>query len=418
MCGAWLLSLALLFACANPMPPPGGPADEMPPWLTIAVPESASTGHGPVEELRFTFSEKMDRAEAYRWLEIYPDRTINSTSWKGARLAIVKLEQPLPADTVVVVELLPGIQDKHRVPQTRGRTFVFATGDSIYAGEISGSLVLEDEPLGGGVVEIIADGPDTVKLAQRPILRRTVADSSGVWHLRWLPANGDRWLLRAFADDNNDRRQAENEAVRLWPDTLSLTPEQPTLEAGVRIVYKPDTPGELTGVLAGRPDSSGMVMAFLLAIGEADTGYAPALQPAATGIAQTVPDTGAFTLVDAGPGLVRAIFFVDVDGDSLLSALPQPADTLWALEPWALLDSLEVEPGLPSWLPAPVWPDTLTPWAAPVIPDSMAALADSLGAALVDSLGAALADSLGAALVDTLGAALVDTTVAPQPEEH
>jgi len=400
----------------------------------IAVPESASTGHGPIKELRFTFSEKMDRVDAYRWLNIFPDRTISGTSWKGARQAIVKLEEPLPADTVVVVELLPGIQDKHRVPQHRGRTFVFATGDSLYDGEITGSLVLEDQPLGGAVVEIIADGPDTVKLAERPVLRRAVADSSGVWRLRWLPANGDRWLLRAYADDNNDRRQADNEAARLWPDTLRLTPELPALETCVRIIYRPDTPGELTGALAGRPDSSGAVMAFLLTIADTDTGYVPALQPAATGIAQAVPDTGAFILIDAGPGLVRTIFFVDVDGDSLLGALPQPADTLWALEPWALVDSLEVEPGLVSSLPAPVWPDTLTPWAAPVIPDTLSALADSLGAALVDSLGAALVDSLGAALVDSLGAALVDslgaapldtlqaappdTLAAPQPEEH
>ena len=44
---------------------------------------------------------------------------------------------------------------------------------------------------------------------------------------------------------------------------------------------------------------------------------------------------------------MRAIFFVDLDGDSLLSAFGDPADTLWALEPWAMVDSLDVEPGLP-----------------------------------------------------------------------
>ena len=397
------------------MPPSGGPADEVAPWLTIAVPESASTGHGPIKELRFTFSEKMNRTDAYRWLEVYPDRTISGTSWKGARQAIVKFEEPLPADTVVVVELLPGIQDKHKVPQPRGRIFVFATGDSIYDGEITGSLVLEDQPLGGGVVEIIADGPDTLKLAERPVLRRTVADSSGVWRLRWLPATGDGWLLRTYADGNNDRRQADNEAVRLWPDTLRLTVDQRTLDTGVRIVYLPSTPGELTGALVGRPDSSGAVMAFLLTIADTDTGYVPALQPAATGIGQVVPDTGSFTLVEAGPGLVRAVFFVDVDGDSLFGALPQAADTLWALEPWALVDSLEVEPGLVSSLTAPVWPDTLTPWAAPVIPDTTSAWADSLGSAWTDSLGAALADSLSGAPADSLEFAPTDTTAAPQP---
>ena len=42
------------------------------------------------------------------------------------------------------------------VAQPRGRTFVFATGDSIPDGAITGSLVLETAPLGGGVVEACA----------------------------------------------------------------------------------------------------------------------------------------------------------------------------------------------------------------------------------------------------------------------
>lgn len=390
--GAWLVSLALVVAvsqlgsCANPLPPPGGPPDETAPWLAGAVPESASTQQGALAELRFEFSEKMDRTEAYRWLNVYPRRLVRSTSWHGSRVAVVKLAEPLPADTVVVVEILPGMKDNHGVPQPAGRTWVFATGDSLPAGEITGSLVLGDKPLAGAVVELLPDGPDTVRLEQRDVLRRAVADSQGVWRLGWLPAQGDRWLLRTYDDRDRDRRPGDSEAQRLWPDTLRLTEAAPRIDAGLRVLYAPDTPGRLAGALAGRPAVAGPVLAFVLGIAEGDTGYVPTPQAAGSRAGQAVPDSGEFTLTEAGPGLVRAVFFVDLDADSLLSAVPQPADTLWALEPWALIDSLRVEPGLTAQLPSPVWPDTLTRWAAP--PDTTAARPDSLGAAAGDSLAA------------------------------
>lgn len=357
-----------------------------------AFPDSAATGIGPIDELQFGFSEKMDRQDAYRWLTTYPRRTIRSTSWKGARVANVRLDEPLPADTVVVVEVGTGMQDAHRVPQPAGRMFVFATGDSIYDGELTGNLVIQDEPLPDGVVEIIADGPDTLRIEQRPVLRRALTDSTGRWRMPWLPADGHGWLLRAFRDGNNDRRAGEGEAQRLWPDTLRLDPAQRQLDVGLRILYPPDTPGTLEGRLAGRPDLDGVVMALSVAVADDDTGFVPAPQGPAARMAEVVPDTGAFTLTGAGPGLVRAVFFVDLDRDSLWSAVGDTADTLWALEPWALVDSILVEPGLPVGIAAPAWPDTLTPWPAP-------------------PLAPAAADTGGADI------AAPDSVIAPQPEE-
>ncbi|MEZ4388717.1 MAG: Ig-like domain-containing protein [Candidatus Krumholzibacteriia bacterium] len=337
----------------------------MPPWLVAAYPESLATGVGPIDELQLGFSEKMDRQDAFRWLTLYPRRTIRSTSWHGARVATVRLDEPLPADTVVVVEIAPGMRDSHKVPQARGRTYVFATGDSIYDGELTGQLVLDDRPLGGAVVEILAAGPDSVRLEQRPVLRRAMADSGGAWRLPWLPANGDRWLLRAYQDGNHDRRPGENEAQRLWPDTLRLVTAAPRLDTGLRVLYNPTTPGRLRGRLDGRPAAAGPVLAFILAIGEEDTGFVAAPQPQTARAAAAVPDTGAFVLAGAPPGLDRAVFFVDLDGDSLWTAVGDPADTLWALEPWALVDSVAVEPGLETTIAAPVWTDTLTTWPAP-----------------------------------------------------
>ena len=148
---------------------------------------------------------------------------------------------------------------------------------------------------------------------------------------------------------------------------------------GIRTLYQPDAPGSLAGRLEQRPLQPGPVFAFTRKIGEDDPGFTPEPQPARSIAGQAVPDTGDFILEEVGPGLVRAVFFVDIDGDSLLSAVPVPPDSVLYLEPWALVDSLLVEPGLTASMPAPFWPDTLTFWAVPV--DSLApAAADTLDA--------------------------------------
>lgn len=410
--GAWLLlSLALLFACARPEPPGGGPRDEVAPWLVAASPDSGSVGHGPVRVLEFGFSEKMKREEAYRWLETFPPRVVASTSWSGARIARVELEEPLPADTVVVVEIAPGMRDAHEVPQPEGRRWVFATGDSIADGALAGTLMLEDEPLATGVVEIVAARPESIRVAQRPVLRRAATDSSGAWRLAWLSASGEPWLLRAYDDRNRDLRAGENEAQRLWPDTLRLRPEKPMRDLGLRVVYQPSTPGTLRGRLVEPPFVDAPVLAYPTTIAEDDTGFVPAPQPPRAGPAQAVPDTGRFTIVDAGPGLVRALFFADVDGDSLFSAVGDTADSVWTLEPWALVDSVAVDPGLTTGLPAPTWTDTLTTWPAPQV-----ARTDTLAATVADSLRAAAADTAATDTVATDTAATdtaaADTTTA------
>lgn len=378
----------------------------MAPWLVAASPDSGSVGHGPVRVLEFGFSEKMKREEAYRWLETFPPTVVTSTSWSGARIARVELEEPLPADSVVVVEIAPGMRDAHEVPQPQGRRWVFATGDSIPVGALVGALVLEGEPLATGVVEIIAARPESVRVEQRPVLRRAATDSTGAWRLPWLPASGAPWLLRGYDDRNGDLRAGENEAQRLWPDTLRLRPEKPVRDVGMRVVYQPSTPGTLRGRLAEPPPVDAPVLAYPMTIAEDDTGFVPGPQPPRAGPAQAVPDTGRFTIVDAGPGLVRALFFADVDGDSLFSAVGDTADSVWTLEPWALVDSVSVEPGLVAELPAPTWSDTLTTWPAP-----RRARTDTLAATVVDSLREAAGDT-AAADTAAAGSAAADTAAA------
>jgi hypothetical protein len=110
-----------------------------------------------------------------------------------------------------------------------------------------------------------------------------------------------------------------------------------------------------------------------MAIGEEDSGWVPKPQVSPPPQMQVLPADEPVTFDDLEPGLVRLIFFVDADSDSLFTLLPAAAEDSfrWYFEPHALVDSLVVEPGLESPFQFPQFPDTLTPW----VPEAPADLA-------------------------------------------
>ncbi|MCP4572129.1 MAG: Ig-like domain-containing protein [bacterium] len=400
MGSALLLCLVLLTACAVMERPPGGPLDRTPPHVVAVSPDSGSTGLGPIDRLTITFSEKMDRRSATGWLFFFPDQRIRSTKWKGAISAEVLLEEPLPADSVVVVEIAAGLKDAHNVAMKTSRRFPFATGDSLSAGSINGILVMGDTAVTKGVVELYDVPPDTLEYFQQPILRRAATDEQGTFVFDWLPVPGGPWIIRAFLDPDGDRRPGDRSPKRVLRDTLSLSVEHPVLSAGVTTLYPVDTPGRLHAPPFAHFGAVRPVMAWSMAIDDADTGWVPqTVDPAEHPIGFVRPDSLTM-LHDIRPGLNRVGFFVDADGDSAYGPVPdslltasraafawvQPdsaADTTgWYLEPLLLVESPFLEPGLDADL---VMPDTvavIVPWPQPTpdLPDSTAG--DSL--AIVD----------------------------------
>lgn len=369
-CGQ-LLALALCLACATIEAPPGGPVDVTPPRLAAAWPESGRTGLRGVRELALEFSEKVETRDGARLVSLYPPLPIAATHWDGRRRVRLVLADSLPADTVVVVELPARLADAHGVVSTQPRAWPLATADSLPAGEIFGAARLGELPLIGGLVELHAVPPETVRWFQQAPLRRASTDSLGGFRLPWLPVPGGPWLLHVFADGDGDRRRSEDEPSRLVADTLRLAADAPRRELPRVQLYSLRTPGRL---LVALPESSrwdGPVLGWAETIAEGDTGWSPA--PRRARPAWQAAARGQHLSLPAGPGLARAILFCDLTGDSLFSrAAAAAGESLHArLEPWALLDSLTLAPGDTLRADAPAFPDTLTPWLAP--PDSAGA---------------------------------------------
>ncbi|MHB8078339.1 MAG: Ig-like domain-containing domain [Candidatus Krumholzibacteriia bacterium] len=358
------LALALGAACATIEPPRGGPEDKTPPRLTAAWPESGAVGLKEVRELRFTFGEKVDPRQAARFIRTYPPLDIRNTAWEGRRTARIELGAPLPPDTVIVVEVPPGLPDMHRVVGTESRVWAIATADSLPGGEIAGSLVLGGKALRTGVVDLLPALPESLPWGRRPVLRRADTDSLGRFRFRWLDAPGGPWLLHAWADPDHDRRAGEGEAARLLPDTLRISAASPRLALAAITLHAPSDPGTVAGVVDSTPPWTAPLYGWVERITDSDSGWTAAPATRRPPGQQPVPRGTRVVWNKAGPGLVRLILFADLNGDSLLSVTALPPDSVkrW-LEPHVLVDSLVVAPGLETVFHAPRFPATLTPWA-------------------------------------------------------
>jgi hypothetical protein len=397
---AWLAAALALVACAVVEPPPGGPLDQTPPHLVGSSPDSGAVGVGPVKTLRFRFSEKMDRQSATGWLYFFPDQRIRRTKWHGAIEAEIELEEPLPADTVVVVEIASRLNDAHRVPSRTSRRFPIATGGTIPGGSIAGVLVMGDSAVANGVVELYDLPPDSVPYLDQPLVRRTATDAKGAYVFSWLPVPGGPWLLRAYVDRDANFRPGDDEAQRLLPDTLSLTVDAPAAAAGAVTLYPPDTPGRLLIRPFANFGAAEPVVFWTQAVGEADTGWVPRpVKRRGANFKVLAARTGG-ALDEVRPGANRLGAFVDMDGDTALSAVPRetvnsysleftwvlsdPAGdtTGWYVEPHLMVTAPSVEPGLDTWWSLPDSVITLVPWPAPppaAAPDTAAtAPADTL----------------------------------------
>ncbi len=395
------LAACLAAACAQIEPPRGGPEDRTPPVLLTVSPDSGAVGLRGVDRLEFTFSEKVDPRPAQRFLKLYPPLEIAKTRWHGRRRAEVLLRDTLPADAVVVVEIPRGLPDAHRVASDRTRRFPIATADSLPAGRIELTAVFHDDAARDAVLELYPAEPESLPWNRRELARRAEADSSGFLAAAWLPAPGGPWVARLFLDANHDLRAGEDEAQRLLPGTCATTRETPRTSLGTIRLFAPRDPGSVRGFYPAAAESARALFGWVAKIAEQDTGFAPVHAGAAASPRLRVAAGDTAVWDQAGPGAVRVVLFADLDGDSLLSALPDStalADTsladrvTWNWEPFAVADSLTVEPGMPLPVALPPVPARGIPCLNAPPPRPVASVApDSLVASPADSTASALA---------------------------
>ncbi len=327
---------ALLAACAYPEPPPGGPEDKIPPSIVSTVPREDSARVARDVAPVFFFNEKVDAASFKNRIFVYPPIEFERLRVKGERLEIAF--RGLLPETTFCILLGSGIRDYHRVESKRSFMLYFATTDSIARGEISGIVFYKDKPDSAGVAElfeIMGDSAAELRSAKRS--RVAFAGRDGRFVLRALPADGSRFLLRAFIDADGDARCSEGkEFTAVRPDTIVLDRLRPTREEIRITIIDPNEPGALEGRV----------------VNETVFKDAPTLRidPVARGVRPLVArtdSTGAYIFSQVPPGAYTVSAFIDLKPDSVCGGYFDAADSTRALdEPCArLADTLTIKPG-------------------------------------------------------------------------
>jgi hypothetical protein len=200
-----MLCLVLMTACARAYPPPGGERDTAPPRLIETTPAALTVVPANQDPVVFRFDERIsERNFSEALVTVSPlDGALRID--RGRDHVRVEIDGGWRADRVYRVVLLPGIADLFGNARKDAAELVFSTGAPVPSTAIYG-MVLDRI---------------TGRAAQRPIVtaaRRAdgavytaVGDDEGFYSLRHLPYG--EYDLRAFSDQNNNRRRDSLEPV-------------------------------------------------------------------------------------------------------------------------------------------------------------------------------------------------------------
>ena len=192
----FLFLILTIVACANRGFPPGGPKDETPPEiLSISVGEDTTGVAVSLDSpVIIEFSEKIDRDDAEKAVELFPIKDRIFYKWKGKSLKVIPREG-FQKDLTYHLFIENILKDLRRNSLTETVTYYFTTGDSLAAGKISGSVEKE----GAGIAKVLIEAyilPDS-------LLYWTKSDSAGKYVLNHIPIGN--YFLRSFEDIDKDR---------------------------------------------------------------------------------------------------------------------------------------------------------------------------------------------------------------------
>jgi hypothetical protein len=200
-----LVTIALLLACANQMPPGGGPDDIKPPQVLATQPPAGSVNHPVRQKITIAFSEWIDAATAEKGVSLFPplDKGF-SVEVSGKHLTIAP-HAAFAESTTYHIELSAAFKDLHGNSIGTPYQYVFSTGAVLDSATIRGCIVQRQrtvQPKAALFRHANAGLPDTALLQVPSYLTQT--DSGGLFAFHNIRRG--TYTLLAFADANNDNR--------------------------------------------------------------------------------------------------------------------------------------------------------------------------------------------------------------------
>lgn len=228
---------SLVFSCATPTQPTGGPQDQSPPRIIETEPKNGTVNFDG-NEVRFYFDKYVNRESFATAFRISPLVGIRyDLSWRG-RSVRVQFDEPLPDTTTVIFTIGTEFSDTNRNRITQPFVLALSTGDTIDEGEIQGKVL--DARTGKGKQDAF------VFLYREPFNLESQADyvaetdTSGAVNFTYLRTGRYKAL---WVDDRNrnNRWNQRNEAARPFYEEFIDVTQSGTADLGVMYINEPDT---------------------------------------------------------------------------------------------------------------------------------------------------------------------------------
>jgi uncharacterized protein (DUF2141 family) len=188
-----------LISCANPLSPPGGPDDKIPPEILESYPKNASL-HYKGEPITLKFSEYVDRASVVDNIKISPSLPLEF-SWSGKTLEI-RPADTLKANITYCLNLAANYKDLSGNSPKAAFSTIFSTGDKIDSGKIVGRAFYPANSYSVFAYALNVINPDTLNFEKTKPDYKTTIGTSGSFELQALK-NG-KYRLAIVNDRNQD----------------------------------------------------------------------------------------------------------------------------------------------------------------------------------------------------------------------
>jgi uncharacterized protein (DUF2141 family) len=144
-----ILSLLLIYSCANQLPPTGGEVDRIPPEILEVYPDDQTVNFDDTI-IEITFSEYVNKRSVQEAVFISPNITGHiEYDWSGKTVEI-ELPDSLKGNTTYTITVGTEVEDiNNKNKMENAFTFAFSTGDKIDRGTITGTVF---NPNPGGVM--------------------------------------------------------------------------------------------------------------------------------------------------------------------------------------------------------------------------------------------------------------------------
>jgi uncharacterized protein (DUF2141 family) len=196
----WLL----LAACANIVPPSGGPKDVTPPKLLRVEPADSQLNIRP-KEIVLQFDEYLNLTDANAQVQISPMLQLPlTTTLVSKKVRVVIPDTLLQAQTSYQISFGTAIRDLHENNIYNGKPYIFSTGSYFDSLKLSGRIwnAHSGKPdTGAQVLLYDAQSGDSAILRKKPLYVQHT-DGSGMFRFEGLPASAFR--IYALHDANGN----------------------------------------------------------------------------------------------------------------------------------------------------------------------------------------------------------------------